>query len=73
MSRVSDGLSRMWSAIENVFVQDVPDDVALCEFDCRKGQCSDEDWASCNRRLDKAAGELSPSSTEPDDGPHSSD
>jgi hypothetical protein len=45
---------------KGLFVQDVPDDIALCEFDCRKQQCTMDEWATCGRRLTKAAGELSP-------------
>ncbi len=32
-------------------VQDVPEDIALCHFDCRKGQCRMGEWESCERRL----------------------
>jgi len=43
------------------FVQDVPESISLCEFDCRKQQCTLAEWASCERRLKKGAGELRPS------------
>ncbi len=42
-------------------VAEVPADLALCEFDCRKSQCSRDEWVSCERRISKAAGELMPS------------
>jgi hypothetical protein len=42
-------------------VQGVPDEVALCEFDCQKEQCKNDEWATCERRLNRAAGELFPS------------
>lgn len=42
-------------------VEDVPDDLALCEFDCRKVQCTSDEWATCERRINRAAGELFPS------------
>ncbi len=32
-------------------VQDVPDDLALCEFGCRKQQCRMGEWEHCERRL----------------------
>ena len=48
--------------VRNQIIQDVPEDVALCEFDCRKGNCTNEEWESCGRRLDRAEGELLPSS-----------
>jgi len=38
-------------------VQEVPADIALCEFDCRKRQCRRGEWATCRRRLDHLAGE----------------
>jgi len=41
-------------------VQDVPEDSAICEFDCKKGQCTAGEWAQCDRRHTKAAGELWP-------------
>ena len=34
--------------------------VGLCEYDCRRQQCTDEEWESCERRIQKAAGELWP-------------
>lgn len=39
---------------------EVPADLALCEFDCNKSQCSGIEWGSCERRISKAAGELMP-------------
>lgn len=32
-------------------IETVPNDIALCEFDCRKTQCSFGEWESCARRL----------------------
>ena len=32
-------------------VEDVPADVAVCEFRCRKLDCRHGDWEMCNRRL----------------------
>jgi hypothetical protein len=46
--------------VKRNIVGDDPDDVALCEFDCRKGQCMMGEWAACDRRLRKASGELFP-------------
>jgi len=40
---------------------EVPADLALCEFDCNKSQCSWNEWGSCERRISMAAGELMPS------------
>ena len=38
--------------LKGQIVQEVPEDVALCEFDCRKGQCRMGEWESCERRLE---------------------
>jgi transposase-like protein len=32
-------------------VQDVPDSLSVCEFDCHKSQCSLEEWLTCEKRL----------------------
>lgn len=32
-------------------VQDVPDDLAACHFDCRKSQCLHDEWATCPNRI----------------------
>ena len=53
-------LSKFWSRIKNSIVQDVPDGISLCEYDCRKLDCTLDEWAVCERRITKAAGELSP-------------
>jgi hypothetical protein len=45
-------------------VEDVPKDSALCEFDCRKRQCTQGEWATCERRLNFARGELMPAPAE---------
>lgn len=45
---------------KNQIVADVPRDLELCEFDCRKHQCALNEWANCERRLNRAAGELMP-------------
>ena len=50
---------RMGRLFLNQLIQDVPDAVALCEFDCR-GQCASGEWVHCERRLQRAAGELMP-------------
>lgn len=49
---------RRW--VSNQLIQDVPDGIALCEFDCRKQQCTVKEWAACNRRISGASGELKP-------------
>lgn len=41
-------------------VDDAPEDLAICEFDCRREQCTWNEWETCERRIRKAAGELFP-------------
>jgi hypothetical protein len=53
-------LSRVGERWKAFFVDDVPDDLALCEFDCRQSQCNQQQWVTCNRRIGRARGELSP-------------
>ncbi len=46
--------------VRDQIVQEVPEDIALCELDCRKGQCRTGEWEACERRSSQAAGELMP-------------
>ncbi len=59
--RSNQPLHSIWRWLRNQIVQEVTEDSAICEFDGRKGQCTMEEWESCERRLNKAAGELMPS------------
>ena len=54
-------LKRGWSWISNQIIQEVPQDSALCNSDCRKDQCTVGEWTNCERRLNNAQGELMPS------------
>jgi hypothetical protein len=53
---------KSWQWLKDQAVMDVPETHGLCEFDCRKGQCTEGEWANCERRIQKAAGELWPES-----------
>ncbi len=46
---------RLWQWIKNRMIQDVPEDDAVCEFDCRKGQCTVGVWKTCESRLRERA------------------
>ena len=50
----------IWQSLRNQIVQTVPEDCAICQFDCRKCQCTLGEWEICGRRLNKAAGEYTP-------------
>ncbi|MFO1155001.1 MAG: hypothetical protein U1E42_15285 [Rhodospirillales bacterium] len=40
-------------------VQDVPEDIAACEFDCSKEECAGPELLNCQRRIRSEAAELS--------------
>jgi hypothetical protein len=42
------------------WVAEVPDDLAICEFECRKSQCSFDGWANCVRRISQTPKGLGP-------------
>ena len=42
------------------WVAEVPDDLAICEFDCRKSQCSFDDWSRCTLRISNTPKEFVP-------------
>ena len=53
-------LQNVWNWVSGQIVGEVPEEDAICEFDCPKLQCSEGEWDSCERRLHRAAGELMP-------------
>jgi hypothetical protein len=57
-------LTRLWRWVADQIVQDAPEGSELCAFDCKKGQCTHQEWETCQRRLHKAAGELMPANKE---------
>jgi hypothetical protein len=48
------GKLRLW--LKSQIVSDVPPELALCEFGCRKTQCRFDEWAHCEKRLSYLAG-----------------
>ena len=40
------------------WVTEVPEELAICEFECPKNQCSWDEWAQCVRRLSNTREEL---------------
>ena len=56
---------RLWHLVKREIIDDAPEDIAMCEFDCRKGQCMQEEWATCERRSRKGSGELFPAKKPP--------
>lgn len=51
---------RVWRWITGQIVQDIAHDDAICAFDCRKRECTQDEWETCERRIHKGAGELMP-------------
>lgn len=49
--------SRLRGWIGARLVQDVPSDIAACEFDCSKPECGGEDLVNCQRRMRAEAAE----------------
>jgi curli biogenesis system outer membrane secretion channel CsgG len=60
--KITHPISKAWNWLRDQIVQPVPESSALCEFDCRKQQCTMGEWENCDRRLTQAAGELMPAS-----------
>ena len=43
---------RGWRFLMDHLIQDVPEAIAVCEFDCRRPDCTAEEWLTCARRLE---------------------
>jgi hypothetical protein len=50
-SHRSDTRTSFWNRVKSLLIGAVPEDVAICEFDCRKNQCTYGEWATCDRRI----------------------
>lgn len=53
-------VQRLFRWIKNQVIQDVPKDIAVREYNCRRGQCMQDEWETCARRLSASTGELKP-------------
>lgn len=51
-------LQRLGGWIGARLVQDVPEDIAACEFDCSKLKCDGPELLNCERRIRSEAAEL---------------
>jgi hypothetical protein len=60
LTNIFASLARHATWLKHQWVMEVPEDLALCEFDCRRQQCLFEEWACCQRRMSNASGELLP-------------
>jgi hypothetical protein len=41
-------------------IEDLPEDEAPCELDCRRVQCGEREWMRCRRRLRRFTDQLTP-------------
>jgi len=48
-------MAGFWGRIKAEIVQEVPDEIAYCEFECHKEQCTGEECQACPMRLAWAA------------------
>src|ERR1700733_6905881 len=46
---------QLQSWIAGHIIQDVPSQIAMCEFGCSKSQCTSQEWHTCSRRLQAIA------------------
>ena len=58
----------LWAWVSGQLIGEVPEGDALCEYDCRKLQCTEGEWETCSRRLGRAAGELMPAEVSASEG-----
>lgn len=50
------GFSAILHWVRKQIVDEVPPDLAVCEFDCEKTQCTLQQWKTCPRRFRKEVG-----------------
>ena len=68
-------IRRVWRSLMDELVQSVPEEDSVCEFGCRKQQCTVGEWSTCERRLQAVAAQLrfsgrpEPSESQVDLGP----
>jgi hypothetical protein len=49
---------RMWQTLKRQIVDDVPEAIAICEFDCPRARCTQDGGGPCERLNRKGAREL---------------
>jgi hypothetical protein len=50
MAQSNDYLNRLWIWTKGQIVQEVPEDIAHCAFECQKEKCTVAEWENCERR-----------------------
>ena len=46
-------ISWFFKKLRSLFFNEVPDEIAACEFECRRLECLNEDFLTCRKRLQK--------------------
>ncbi len=64
LTTLRNALSDFGHLVNDQIVSEVPEDLAICEFDCRESQCSSSKWVSCERRISAAARKSRPAATQ---------
>ena len=41
---------KFWQYLKDQIIQMVPDEIAICEFDCRREHCLMDNWKTCANR-----------------------
>ena len=58
MVTLRNSISELTHWLRAQWVTEVPEDLAICEFECPESQCSWDDWAQCVRRVSNTRKEL---------------
>ena len=58
MVTLRNSISELTHRLRAQWVTEVPEDLAICEFECRKSQCSFDDWVQCVHRVSNIRKEL---------------
>ena len=48
---MQDRIHRLRQWFKTRLIQEVPEEIAACEFECRKTECREGDWETCEKRL----------------------
>jgi hypothetical protein len=51
-------LAKFAAWLKKDWIADVPPELAVCEFECRRNECLYEDWVCCQRRTSGLAKQL---------------
>ena len=49
-------IQNLWSWLQGLVIQDCPESIAVCEFECRAPTCLRGEWERCYRRRRQADG-----------------